>query len=171
MTLNAAIFWILAVGAVGSAIGMVTRKSAVPSALLLVLTFCFLGGIYLTLHAQFLAVVQVAVYAGAIMVLVLFVIMLLNLKNEQFSITANWKTAVGVLATLGVCAQLCAVILLSRENLPAAMSEKALELGTVESVGTVLYTSYSFPFEMASIILIAAAVGAIVLAKKRLQPV
>jgi NADH-quinone oxidoreductase subunit J len=168
MTWNAAIFWILAVGAVGSALGMVTRKSAVPSALLLVLTFCFLGGIYLTLNAQFLAVVQVAVYAGAIMVLVLFVIMLLNLKNELFSITTSWKTTIGVLAALGILGQIVAVILLSRDRMPAVMSEKAVELGTVESVGTALYTSYSFPFEMASIILIAAAVGAIVLAKKRL---
>jgi NADH-quinone oxidoreductase subunit J len=168
MTWNAAIFWILSLGAVGSALGMVTRKSAVPSALLLVLTFCFLGGIYLTLNAQFLAVVQVAVYAGAIMVLVLFVIMLLNLKNELFSITTSWKTMIGVLAALGIMGQIIAVILLSRDRLPKAMSDKAIVLGTVESVGTALYTSYSFPFEMASIILIAAAIGAIVLAKKRL---
>jgi len=168
MSWEEVIFWMLSAGAIGSALGMVTRKTAVPSALMLVLTFCFLGGIYLTLNAQFLAVVQVAVYAGAIMVLVLFVIMLLNLKNEIFSITANWKTAVGVLAALGILAQIIAVILLSRESFPTAMSDKALELGTVESVGTALYTSYSFPFEMASIILIAAAIGAIVLAKKRL---
>ncbi len=168
MSWGEVIFWILAVGAIGSALGMVTRKSAVPSALMLVLTFCFLGGIYLTLNAQFLAVVQVAVYAGAIMVLVLFVIMLLNLKNEVFSITTSWKTAVGVLATLGILAQIIAVILMSKDSMPQAISEKAIELGTVESVGMVLYTSYSFPFEMASIILISAAIGAIVLAKKRI---
>lgn len=168
MTSNEIFFWMLSIGAIGSALGMVTRKSAVPSALLLVLTFCFLGGIYLTLNAQFLAVVQVAVYAGAIMVLVLFVIMLLNLKGEVFSITANWKTAVGVLAALGIMAQIVAVIMLARDRFPTAISSKAIDLGTVESVGTALYTSYSFPFEMASIILIAAAVGAIILAKKRL---
>src|SRR4051812_5039357 len=87
---NEIIFWILSAGAIASALLMVTRKSAVPSALLLVLTFCFLAGLYLTLNAQFLAVVQVAVYAGAIMVLVVFVIMLLNLRGEIYSLTGNW---------------------------------------------------------------------------------
>jgi NADH-quinone oxidoreductase subunit J len=166
--MNEIIFWVLSAGAIISAILMVTRKSAVPSALMLVLTFCFLGGIYLTLNAQFLAVVQVAVYAGAIMVLVLFVIMLLNLKQETFGLAGNWKTTIGILASLGILAQIIAVIVANADKFPKQISEKALENGTVESVGMALYTSYSFPFEMASIVLITAAIGAIVLAKKKL---
>lgn len=162
------IFWILSAGAIVASIGMITRKSAVSSALLLVLTFCFLGGIYLTLNAQFLAVVQVAVYAGAIMVLVLFVIMLLNLKDQGFSLAGNWRTMVGLLAGVGIMAQIIAVIVSNSEKLPQAISDKALENGTVEAVGMALYQSYSFAFEMASIVLISAAVGAILLAKKRL---
>src|ERR1051325_4222363 len=98
MALSEVAFWILSVGAITSALLMVTRKSAIPSARMLVLTFCFLAGLYLTLNAQFLAVVQVAVYAGAIMVLVVFVIMLLNLRNEKYSLTGNWKTMIGILA-------------------------------------------------------------------------
>lgn len=162
------IFWVLSAGAIGSALLMITRKSAVPSALLLVLTFCFLAGIYLTLSAQFLAVVQVAVYAGAIMVLVLFVIMLLNLQSEQFAFIGNWKSIIGVIAAFIILAQIISVIMASSEKLPQKISANALVNGTVESVGMALYKSYAFPFEMASIILISAAIGAIVLAKKKL---
>ncbi len=168
MSVDQIIFWVLSGGAIASSIGMITRKSAVSSALLLVLTFCFLGGIYLTLSAQFLAVVQVAVYAGAIMVLVLFVIMLLNLKDQSFSLAGNWRTMVGLLAALGITAQIIAVIVSNSEKFPQAISDKALENGTVEAVGMALYQSYSFAFEMASIVLISAAVGAILLAKRRL---
>jgi NADH-quinone oxidoreductase subunit J len=134
---------------------------------MLVMTFVCLGGVYLTLSAQFLAVVQVAVYAGAIMVLVLFVIMLLNLKSEEIQLKSNWRSVIGVLAAVGVLAQIMAVIY-SNKSLPQTISEKAGVLGTTESVGMLLYTNYSFVFEMASLILITAAVGAIILAKKRL---
>jgi NADH-quinone oxidoreductase subunit J len=94
--------------------------------------------------------------------------MLLNLKSETFTITGNWKTTVGVLASLGILAQIIAVIVANSDKFPKQLSEKALENGTVESVGMALYTSYSFPFEMASIVLITAAIGAIILAKKKL---
>jgi NADH-quinone oxidoreductase subunit J len=167
--LNDIIFWILSSGAIISALLMVTRKSAIPSALMLVLTFCFLAALYLTLNAQFLAVVQVAVYAGAIMVLVVFVIMLLNLRGEIYSITGNWKTMIGILAITGILAQIVGVILMASDKMPQALHAKSIEFGTVESIGMKLYTSYAFPFEMASIVLITAAVGAIVLAKKRLH--
>ncbi|SRR5579883_462744 len=168
MPLSEIAFYVLSAGAIIFALLTITRKSAVVSALMLVMTFCFLAGIYLTLSAQFLAVVQVAVYAGAIMVLVLFVIMLLNLESEDIRITSSWKSLVGVLVALGVLAQILAMIFMSEDKLPKTISASAAVLGTTESVGTTLYTAYSFPFEMASIILISAAVGAIILAKKRL---
>jgi NADH-quinone oxidoreductase subunit J len=160
-------FWFLGGGAVIFALLCITRTSAVVSALMLVMTFVCLAGVYITLHAQFLAAVQVAVYAGAIMVLVLFVIMLLNLKNEEIKIKGNWRSAVGVLAVAGVLAQIFAVIY-SNDELPQTIHSQAPVLGTTESIGTLLYTSYSFVFEMASLVLIAAAVGAIILAKKRI---
>jgi NADH-quinone oxidoreductase subunit J len=168
MGLNEIAFYVLSAGAIIFALLTITRKSAVVSALMLVLTFCFLAALYLTLSAQFLAVVQVAVYAGAIMVLVLFVIMLLNLESEDIHITRNWKAMAGILAVLGVLAQILAVIYLSEDRLPKAISANAAALGTTEGIGRTLYTAYSFPFEMASLILISAAVGAIILAKKKL---
>jgi NADH-quinone oxidoreductase subunit J len=160
-------FWILGAGAVFFALLCITRKSAVVSALMLVMTFVCLAGVYLTLSAQFLAVVQVAVYAGAIMVLVLFVIMLLNLQSEEIRLKSNWRSMVGVLAAVGVLAQIMAVIY-SSKSLPQEVSPQAGVLGTTQSIGMLLYTDYSFVFEMASLILITAAVGAIILAKKRL---
>ena len=168
MTLGEVAFYLLSAGAVLFALLTVTRRSAVVSALMLVLTFCFLAALYLTLSAQFLAVVQVAVYAGAIMVLVLFVIMLLNLQSEEIRLVGNWRGIIGLLAALGVVAQMIGMIFLSKDRIPQALNPNAVTLGTTESIGKLLYTSYSFPFEMASLILISAAVGAIVLAKKKL---
>ena len=168
MALPEIAFYVLSAGAIIFALLTITRKSAIVSALMLVLTFCFLAAIYLTLSAQFLAVVQVAVYAGAIMVLVLFVIMLLNLESEDIRLAGNWKAIVGLLAALGVLAQILAMIFISQDKLPKTISPMAATLGTTESIGRTLYTGYSFPFEMASLILISAAVGAIILAKKKL---
>ncbi|MDP4200068.1 MAG: NADH-quinone oxidoreductase subunit J [Bacteroidota bacterium] len=168
MMLSAVAFYVLSAGAIICALLTITRKSAVVSALMLVLTFCFLAAIYLTLSAQFLAVVQVAVYAGAIMVLVLFVIMLLNLESEEIQLGRNWKGMVSILAALGVLAQILGMIFLTGDRLPKTISPNAAMLGTTEAIGRTLYTGYSFPFEMASLILISAAVGAIILAKKRL---
>ncbi len=168
MGIGEIIFWILSTGAVAFGLLCVTRKSAIMSAMMLVLTLICLSGLYLTLHAQFLAIVQIAVYAGAIMMLVLFVIMLLNLSPEDFKIGGNWKTVAGLLAAFGILAQLLAAIFMSHDKLPQTINQNASLLGTTESIGQTLYTSYSFPFEMASIILISAAVGAIILAKKRI---
>jgi NADH-quinone oxidoreductase subunit J len=103
------------------------------------------------------------------MVLVLFVIMLLNIKEETFAISSNWKTLTGVLGVIAVLAQIVAIIFASRSYFPETIHPRAAELGTVESVGMSLYSSYAFPFEMASVVLITAAVGAIVLAKKKLR--
>ena len=130
MTLTVIAYYVLSVGAIIFALLTITRRSAVVSALMLVLTFCFLAAIYLTLSAQFLAVVQVAVYAGAIMVLVLFVIMLLNLESEDIRITNNWKAMVGILAVLSVLAQILAMIFMSQDKLPKSISPQAAMLGT-----------------------------------------
>ena len=89
-------------------------------------------------------------------------------RRQVFGLAGNWRTMIGLLAALGISAQIIAVILSNSQKLPQALSEKALENGTVEAVGMALYQSYSFAFEMASIVLISAAVGAILLAKKRL---
>ena len=159
---------IFAATAVGSAVMMITRRSPITSALYLIVNFFSVSVIYLMLKSQFIAIIQILVYAGAIMVLFLFVIMLLNLQDESKlaeNITYKKLTAVliGVLlfATLGITAYFGFFGKLKIMN-PAAE-----QMGTVESVGRELYTTYSFPFEVVSFVLIAAIIGAIVLAQRR----
>ncbi|MBI4427848.1 MAG: NADH-quinone oxidoreductase subunit J [Ignavibacteriales bacterium] len=163
-------FYALAVFAVLSALLVVTRRNPVMSALYLIVNFFCLAGLYLTLHAQFIAVIQILVYAGAIMVLFVFVIMLLNLGDERrLSEGISWKKIVAV----GLCFALLleiVYILLFAEASPGAMDiAKATEIGTVEYIGSQLFTKFLFPFEVTSVILTAAIVGAIVLAKRRLD--
>ncbi|MBI3006295.1 MAG: NADH-quinone oxidoreductase subunit J [Ignavibacteriales bacterium] len=140
------------------------------SALYLIVNFFCLAGLYLTLHAQFIAIIQILVYAGAIMVLFVFVIMLLNLGDERkLSDGVSWKKIVAA----GFCAALLmefVYILIYSEPSPAVMSASmATEIGTVEYIGSQLFTKFLFPFEITSLILTAAIVGAIVLAKRKLD--
>jgi NADH-quinone oxidoreductase subunit J len=161
------LFFFFAILAIASALAMVFNKHTVNSALFLVLNLLSLAGIYLLMEAQFLAVVQILVYAGAIMVLFLFVIMLLNLESESklFSSVAV-KEIVVVLLSAAILAQLMYSISdwfnLSGNN-PIALGE----LGTVEAVGDVLYTTYLLPFEVTAILLTAAVVGALVIAQRK----
>ena len=170
VTLETFLFYSLGAVSVGSALMMVTRRSPVMSALYLILNFFALGGLYLSLHAQFIAFIQILVYAGAIMVLFVFVIMLLNLGdekklNEKFS----WKKIVGAGLSFGVLMELIFVFAYSKANLPPSQFEKATEIGTVENIGMQLFTTFLFPFEVTSVLLLAAIVGAVVLAKKKLN--
>lgn len=159
------IFVILAVLAIASALGMVISKNTVNSALLLVLNLVSLAGIYLTLQAQFLAVIQILVYAGAIMVLFLFVIMLLNIDEEE-SLFDKFRVKYLLAFLLGVV--IFGQILYSlggvTDFLPQ-ISEEMQHVGTVEAVGDVLFTDYLFAFEMTAILLTAAVVGALMVAQ------
>jgi NADH-quinone oxidoreductase subunit J len=128
--------------------------------------FFHVAGLYVTLHAEFLAAVQVIVYAGAILVLYLFVVMLLNLKQDD-RYHRQWPVA----AIIGAALILEAVMLtLSRGQAapvePASQATAVEGLGNTEALGDVLYSTYLFPFEVASLILLVAMIGAIVLAKK-----
>lgn len=170
MTLEIFLFYFLGAVSVGSALMMVTRRSPVMSALYLILNFFALGGLYLSLHAQFIAFIQILVYAGAIMVLFVFVIMLLNLGDEKkLSEKFSWKKTVGAGLSFGVLMELIFVFAYSKANLPPSQFEKATDIGTVEHIGMQLFTTFLFPFEVTSILLLAAIVGAVVLAKKKLN--
>ncbi len=163
-------FSVLAAFAVVSALLVVTRRNPVMSALFLIMNFFCLAGLYLTLHAQFIAVIQILVYAGAIMVLFVFVIMLLNLGDERkLSEGISWRKLVAV----GMCSALLLefiYILGFAESSSAPLNAaKALEIGTVEFIGSQLFTRFLFPFEITSLILTAAIVGAIVLAKRKIE--
>lgn len=158
-------FVILAVLAIGSALGMILSKSTVNSALLLVLNLISLAGIYLTLQAQFLAVIQILVYAGAIMVLFLFVIMLLNVDEEESLFDRfRVKYLLAFLLSMTVLGQVLYSLGGITELLPQ-LSGDMQQVGTVEAVGDVLFTDFLFAFEMTAILLTAAVVGALMVAQ------
>lgn len=162
-------FIFLAVLAVASALAMVINKNTVNSALFLVLNMISLAGLFLMLQAQFLAIIQVLIYAGAIMVLFLFVIMLLNVQDEEGLFTAfRVKYFVAFLLGVGVFSQILYSLGSMSDTLPTVASEME-QVGTVEAVGDVLFTEYLLPFELTAILLTAAVVGAILIAQHKVR--
>jgi NADH-quinone oxidoreductase subunit J len=168
MTFEQVIFFVLAAVAAFSAVMMIFQRNPVNSALYLILNFFCLGGLYLSLNAQFIAMVQVLVYAGAIMVLFLFVIMLLNLGDDK-SLREHLgiRTYVGIGFSIALAVELLYLFGVQSRNSVLQQSPAAAEMGTVEYVGKVLFSKFLFPFEVTSLLLLAAIVGVVVLAKKK----
>lgn len=169
MTLDVVLFFVFGIVAAVTAVIMITRSNPVISALFLVLNFASLAGLYLTLNAQFIAVTQVIVYAGAIMVLFLFVLMLLRPENERKFLELNPKVKIfAMVVSFVVFAQLLYMIFFARPSATISKDiSKSIEAGTIESIGRELFTNYVVPFEAAGFLLLAATIGAIVLAKKK----
>jgi NADH-quinone oxidoreductase subunit J len=168
MSLPIIIFFFLAVLSIISAIMVITRKNPISSAMFLVFNFFVLAGIYLSLNAQFLAIIQILVYAGAIMVLFVFVIMLLNLGDEAKLVEKmNFRKLVRIILTITLIIQIIYILAysLSGKNIP--QSANSIQIGTVNEIGKQLFTIYLFPFEITSFLLLVAIIGAVVLAKKR----
>ena len=145
---------------------VIAARNPIYSAIALLVMFFHVAGLYVTLHAEFLAAVQIIVYAGAILVLYLFVVMLLNLKQDD-RYHRQWPIATAVGLTLFIEA----VILTAMKGwtAPAVATSRETtvgEAGNTEAIGDVLYSTYLFPFEVASLILLVAMIGAIILAKK-----
>ncbi|NNF05071.1 MAG: NADH-quinone oxidoreductase subunit J [Rhodothermales bacterium] len=162
------LFFVLAITAIVSALGMLTSKNPVNSALWLILNLFCVAGLYLTVNAEFIAVVQVLVYAGAIMVLFLFVIMLLNLSALPELGRIDWRRMIAFALGMGVLAQLSYIVASSLDMLPdPATLETAADTGSATALASVLFTEYVLPFEAIGILLLAATVGAVVLAKRR----
>lgn len=162
-------FVLLSVLAIASALGMVLAKNTVNSALLLVLNLMTVAGLYLLLQAQFLALIQILVYAGAIMVLFLFVIMLLNVQEEEnFFDKLRVKYVIAFLLGVVILGQILYSIGGATDLLPE-ISDEMLFAGTVEALGDVLYTDFLFVFEMTAILLTAAVVGAIMIAQYKVK--
>jgi NADH-quinone oxidoreductase subunit J len=170
MSLELILFVVFGGVAAISAVLMITRSNPVISALFLILNMGSLAGLYLLLNAQFIAVAQVIVYAGAIMVLFLFVIMLLRPEKEKLLATKGIKIFAFSIAIL-VFIQLAYMIFFAHPS--SVMGDKniaaSVNAGTVESIGRELYTNYILPFEAAGYLLLAATIGALVLAKKKLE--
>ena len=163
------IFVVLAVLAIGSALGMILVKDTISSALLLVINLVTLSGVYLLLQAQFLALIQILVYAGDIMVLFLFVIMLLNVDHEE---SLFEKFRIKYLAAFLLGSVVLAQILYSIGGVTDMLPEISADMeqvGTVEALGDVLYTDYLFAFEMTAILLTAAVVGALLIAQFKVK--
>jgi NADH-quinone oxidoreductase subunit J len=158
------LFWLMALVIVVTSIGVVAVRNPVRSALNLVANFFALAVLYLLLYAQFVAVVQIIVYAGAIMVLFLFTIMLLNLGAPSEMVERyEWKRPVTVgLALLFVIVLSGGVFARLGQAQPAPD-----DIGTVQMVGKYLFTDWVYPFELTSVLLLIAIVGAIVMAKRR----
>ena len=150
---------------------VILHRNPVTSALFLVLSFCSLAGLYLLLQAEFLAMVQIIVYAGAIMVLFLFVIMYLNLKRDQedgmphvLRRFVGWAIG-GLLLVEG------ALYMGRRWSLGATVPEPAPTGGNTAAIGQILYSRYLFPFEVTSVLLIVAILGAVLIGRGRTAPV
>jgi NADH-quinone oxidoreductase subunit J len=171
------LFYIIGGAAVLSAIIMVTNKKPVSAAMSLIITMLCLAGMYVILDAHLIAALQIIVYAGAIMVLFLFVIMLLNIKEKEGRVSGHkiflqfaWITLVGYIF-------ISMVKLIGGDALPARHAVSGANLieegidgfGTTKAVGEILFTDYILPFEIASVLLLAAIVGAVILAKAKVD--
>jgi NADH-quinone oxidoreductase subunit J len=163
MSITQLLFWILAIVSVFSALMVVTSKNPVYSVLWLIVTFFTISGHYILLNAQFLAVVNIIVYSGAIMVLLLFVIMLMNLAKNVESQRNKWVKVIGAIA--GGC--LLLVLVAALRNTETRMTELSSgDIGLIQNLGNVLFNEYVVPFEISSILFLSAMVGAVVIGKR-----
>ena len=159
------LFWFLSVLALFSALMVVTSKNPVYSVLWLILVFFAISGHYLLLNAQFLAIVNIIVYAGAIMVLFLFVIMLMNLNRDSEPRKNKWVRLAG--AVSGGCLLLVLVAALKNAETKSTMAEAGTgDIGLIQNLGKALFSDYVVPFEISSVLFLSAMVGAVVLGKK-----
>lgn len=162
-------FCILGLGAVISALFMATNKKPVSAAMSLIVTMFCLAGLFVILDAHLIAALQIIVYAGAIMVLFLFVIMLLNVREKE------GRTARNILRLQFVSIAIVGTFLLIMVNQfkadgsLIAAAQEACQFGATKAVGNMLFTKYLLPFEIASVLLLAAIVGAVILAKRRID--
>lgn len=163
-----AIFGITALVSIACGIAMILSQNAVHSALFLVLNFSSVAVLYLLLQAPFLAMIQITVYAGAIMVLFLFVIMLLGAeKGTEERDALGWQRPLSVVLGLLLLAE--AVFVLFRNGVGAPPLASTAEIGAPEVIARALFTDYLLPFEMTSALLLVALIGAVVLTLKSRQ--
>ena len=158
------IFYFLSIMALFSAVMVLVSKKPIHSVLFLTLTFFAIAGHYVLLNAQFLAVVHVIVYAGAIMVLFLFTVMLLNLNNDERSPKSVWVKIMAIAA--GGMLMLTLIGVFRGYDIKSAHDPLTTQIGLVKELGRILYHEYLIPFELSSVLFLTAMVGAVLLGKK-----
>jgi NADH-quinone oxidoreductase subunit J len=165
MGITPILFWILSVLSLFSALMVITSKNPMYSVMWLIIVFFTISGHYILLNAQFLAVVNIIVYAGAIMVLFLYVLMLMDLKKETEPQKNRWIKLAGAVA--GGSLLLVLVAALRKADLGNSIAETRLgDIGLIENLGKILFNEYVVPFEISSILFLSAMVGAVVIGKK-----
>jgi len=158
------LFYILSAMAVGSALMMLFSKNPVKSILWLIVVFFSISGHYVLLNAQFLAIVNIIVYAGAIMVLFLFVVMLMNLNAESEPMKNYRLRLVGIIS--GGCLFLVLLAAFKDSGVNNTVLMKTGESGLIEKLGKTLFTNYVLPFEISSVLFLSAMIGAVIIGKK-----
>lgn len=164
MSIIQIIFLLLSLMAVGSALMMITSKNPVNSVLWLIVVFFAISGHYILLNAQFLAIVNIIVYAGAIMVLFLFVVMLMNLNAETEPIKNRRLQLIGV--TSGGALMLIIISAVSKIDVEQLVQINAGDSGLIKVLGMNLFKNYVLPFEISSVLFLSAMIGAVVIGKK-----
>ncbi|MDZ4822714.1 MAG: NADH-quinone oxidoreductase subunit J [Flavobacteriales bacterium] len=159
------LFWFLAFVAVFSAVAFILAKNPVHSVLYLIVTFFSIAGHYFLLNAQFLAAVHIIVYAGAIMVLFLYVIMMLNINRIEEESKTNRMKLVSVVSA-GLLMIVMVAVLRRTDEVISTVAVHDPEMGLTQHLGQVLYKEFLLPFEISSILFLAAMVGAVYLSKK-----
>ena len=166
MSITEIIFWFLSGLALLSAIMVLVSKNPVHSVLWLIVTFFAISGHYILLNAQFLAIVNIIVYAGAVMVLFLFVIMLMNLEAAVEPKRSVWMKAAGVISG-GLLLSVMVSVIRTATDMQGKNAELATgDIGLIKNLGNALFTNYALPFEISSVLFLSAMVGAVVIGKK-----
>jgi NADH-quinone oxidoreductase subunit J len=163
MSVYEILFWFLTVMALSCALGVILSRNPVNSVLFLIATFFAISGHYILMNAQFLAIVNIIVYAGAIMVLFLFVIMLMNLNAD----TEPQKNRLIQMAAVISGGALFLVILAALRTSTVNMLEQtSTDIGLIKNLGKTLFTQFVLPFEISSVLFLSAMIGAVVIGKK-----
>ena len=164
MNIISILFILLSVMAVGSALMMLLSKNPVKSILWLIVVFFAISGHYVLLNAQFLAIVNIIVYAGAIMVLFLFVVMLMNLNTAAEPVKNHRLQLIGIIS--GGSLLLTLLMALMQSDKQQLVLMKVGDAGLIKTLGNVLFTNYVLPFEIASVLFLSAMIGAVIIGKK-----
>lgn len=168
MDIHQLVFWILSLLTLCFGIGVILSRNPISSVLFLILTFFTISGHYVMMNAQFLAIVNIIVYAGAIMVLFLFVIMLMNLNSDTEPQKNMLVQFAGVISGGALLLVMVATVKSTFTGLEGSQIDlvNASDIGLIKNLGKVLFTKYVFPFEVASVLFLSSMIGAVLLGKK-----